>query len=80
MKENHVQFYEKHPRRYEEHSLPNDNCLEQEFENFNRDYVGNETLLGSDNNGEEEEQKTLSYEDSIHNLVVTNILLGFKEK
>ena len=32
------------------------------------------------NNGEEEEQKTLSYEDFNHNLVVINFLLGLKEK
>ena len=32
-------------------SLPNDNFLEQEFENFNRDEVGNGEPLGDDNNG-----------------------------
>ena len=69
LKENHVWFYEKHLRRCEESSLkhsivlPNDNFLEQEFEIFNRDEVGNEEPLGDDNNGEEKEQKTLSYED-----------------
>ena len=58
---NRVWFYEKHLRCYEEsnlkHSivLPNDNILEQEFENFNRDEVGNEEPLDGDNNGEEEE-------------------------
>ena len=61
-------------RRYEKSSLkhsivlPNENFSEQEFENFNRDEVGkfsNKEPLGSDNNGEEEEQKTLSYEDFI---------------
>ena len=61
MKENHVWFYEKHLRCCKEsnlkHSvvLPNDNFLEQEFENFNRDEVSNEEPLGDDNNGEEEE-------------------------
>ena len=61
MKENHVWFYEKHPRRCEEsclkHSifLPNDNYLEQEFKNFNRDKVGNEEPLGDDNNSVEKE-------------------------
>ena len=48
--------------------LPNENFSEQEFENFNRDEVGkfsNKEPLGSDNNGEEEEQKTLSSEDFI---------------
>ena len=55
-------------RRYEESSLkhcivlPNENFSEQEFENFNQDEVGkfrNQEALGSDNNGEEEEQRTL---------------------
>ena len=61
MKENHVWFYEKHLRLYEENSLkhsillPNDNFLEQEFKNFNRDEVGNEEPLGDDNNSEEKE-------------------------
>ena len=61
MKENHVWFYEKHLRLYEENSLkhsillPNDNFLEQELKNFNRDEVGNEEPLGDDNNSEEEE-------------------------
>ena len=58
----------------------NDNFLEQEFENFNRDEMGSENPLGSDNNGGEEEKKTLSYEDFNHNLVVTNFLLGLREK
>ena len=59
MKENHVWFYEKHLRRGEESSLkhsivwPNDNFLEQEFENWNRDEVGNEESLDDDNNVEE---------------------------
>ena len=58
---NHVRFYEKHLRRCQETSfkhnivVPNDNFLEQEFENFNRDKVGNEEPLGDDRNGEEEE-------------------------
>ena len=61
-------------RRYEKSSLkhsivlPNENFSEQEFENFNRDEVGkfsNKEHLGSDNNVEEEEQKTVSYEDFI---------------
>ena len=61
-------------RRYEKSSLkhsivlPNENFSEQEFENFKRDEVGkfsNKQPLGSDNNSEEEEQKTLSYEDFI---------------
>ena len=61
-------------RRYEKSSLkhsivlPNENFSEQEFENFNRDEVGkfsDKEPLGSDNKGEEEEQKTLSYEDFI---------------
>ena len=61
-------------RRYEKSSLkhsivlPNENFSGQEFKNFNRDEVGkfsNKEPLGSDNNGEEEEQKTLSYEDFI---------------
>ena len=56
MKENHVLFYEKHLRRCEEsgfkHSivLPNDDILEQEFENFNPDEVVNKVPLGDDNN------------------------------
>ena len=56
-KENHVWFYEKHLSRWEESSLkhsivlPNDNFLEQEFENFNGDEVGKEEPLGDDNNG-----------------------------
>ena len=59
MKENRVWFYEKHLRSYEESSfkhivLPNDNFLEQEFENFNRNEVANEKPLGGDNNVEEE--------------------------
>ena len=68
MKENHVWFYKRHlMRRYEESSskhsivLPNENFSEQEFEKFNRYEVGkfsNQEPLGSDNNGEEEEQKT----------------------
>ena len=58
----------------------NDNFLEQEFENFNRDEMGSENPLGSDNNGGEEEKKTLSYKDFNHNLVVTNFLLGLGEK
>ena len=59
--ENHVWFYEKHLKRYEESSLkhsfvlPNDNFLDQEFENFNQEEVGNKEPLGGDNNGEEEE-------------------------
>ena len=58
---NHVRFYEKHLRRCQETSfrhnivVSNDNFLEQEFENFNRDNVGNEEALGDDRNGEEEE-------------------------
>ena len=42
VKENRVSFYEKHLSSYEESSfkhsiaLPNDNFLEQEFENFNQ--------------------------------------------
>ena len=61
LKENHVLFYEKHLRRCEESSfehsivLPNDDFLEQEFENFNPDEVGNEVPLGDDNNDEKEE-------------------------
>ena len=61
MKENHIRFYEKHLRLYEENSLkhsillPNDNFLEQELKNFNRDEVGNEEPLGDDNNSEEKE-------------------------
>ena len=86
MKENHVLFYEKHLRRCEEsgfkHSivLPNDDFLEQEFENFNPDEVVNKVPLGDDNNDEKEEQKTLSYEDFNHSLVVTKFLLDLKEK
>ena len=60
--------------------LPNDNFLEQEFENFNRDELGNKKPFGDDNNGEEEEKETLSYEDFNHNLVVANFLLGLSEK
>ena len=41
--------------------LPNDNILEQEFENFHPIEVGKKDPLGGDNNVEEEEQKTLSY-------------------
>ena len=61
-------------RRYEKSSLkdsivlPSENFSEQEFENFNLDEVSkfsNKEPLGSDNNGEKEEQKTLSYEDRI---------------
>ena len=55
VKENNVWFYEKHVRRYDTIVLPNDNFLEQEFENFNRDEVSNGQPLGSDNNGEVEE-------------------------
>ena len=55
MKENNVWFCEKHVRRYDTIVLPNDNFLEQEFENFNRDEVNNGQPLGSDNNGEVEE-------------------------
>ena len=64
VKENHVWFYERHLRRYEESSLkhsvvlPNENISEQELESFNRDEVGkfsNKEPLGSGNNGEEEE-------------------------
>ena len=61
MKENHVWFYEKHLRRYEDNSLkqtivlPNGSNLVQEFKNFNRDEMGNEELLGSDNNDKEKE-------------------------
>ena len=47
--------------------LPNDNFLEQEFQNFNWNEVGNEEPAGGDNNVEEEIQKTLSYEDFNHN-------------
>ena len=57
----------------------NDNFLEQEFENFNRDEMGSENPLGSDNNGGEEEKKTLSYEDFNHNLVVTTSSSGQNE-
>ena len=35
--------------------LPNDNFLEQEFENLNRKEVGGQEPLGDGNNGEEEE-------------------------
>ena len=35
--------------------LSNENFLEQEFENFNQDEVGNKEPLGGDNNGEVEE-------------------------
>ena len=35
--------------------LPNDNFLEQEFENLNRKEVGSQEPLGDGNNGEEEE-------------------------
>ena len=35
--------------------LPNDNFLEQEFENFNQKKVDSEEPLGNDNNGGEEE-------------------------
>ena len=42
--------------------------------------MGSENPLGKDNNGGEEEKKTLSYEDFNHNLVVTNSLLGLREK
>ena len=64
VKENHVWFYERRFRRYEESSLkhsiilPNENFSEQEFENFNQDEVGkfsNKEPLGTGNNGEEEE-------------------------
>ena len=61
MKENHVWFYEKHLRRYEDSSLkqtivlPNGSNLVQEFKNFNQDEMGNEELLGSDNNDKEKE-------------------------
>ena len=61
MKENHVWFYEKHLRRYEDSSLkqtivlPNGSNLVQEFKNFNRDEMGNEEFLGSDNNDKEKE-------------------------
>ena len=34
--------------------LPNGNFLEQEFQNFNRNEVGNEDPAGGDNNVEEE--------------------------
>ena len=34
--------------------LPNDNFLEQEFQNFNQNEVGNEDPAGGDNNVEEE--------------------------
>ena len=60
--------------------LQNENFLEQEFEKFNRDKVGKQEPLGDDNNGQKEEQKTLSYEDFNHKLVVTNFLLGLWEK
>ena len=74
-KENHAWFYERHlMRRYEKsglkHSivLPNENISEQEFENFNRDEVGkfsNKEPICSDNDSEDEEYKSLSYEDFI---------------
>ena len=51
--------------------MPNDDFLEQVFENFNRDNVSNENPLGGDKNSEEEEQKTMketeSYENFNHN-------------
>ena len=59
MKENRVWFYERRLRSREDSSfkhsnvLPNDNFLEQEFENFNRNEVGNKEPLGGDNNVEE---------------------------
>ena len=56
--------------------LPNDNFLEQEYENFNQKEVGSEELLGDDNNGEEEEYHSLSYKDFNHNLLVNNFFLG----
>ena len=56
--------------------LPNDNFLEQEYENFNQKEVGSEELLGNDNNGEEEEYQSLSYKDFNHNLLVNNFFLG----
>ena len=61
-------------RRYEKSRLKhriillNENFSEKGFENFNRHEVGkfsNKEPLGSDNNGEEEGQKTLSYEDFV---------------
>ena len=61
LNKNHVWFYEKHMTSYVESSLkhcivlPNDNFLEQEFENFNRDEVDNKEPLGNDNNGEKKE-------------------------
>ena len=42
--------------------------------------MGSENPLGKDNNGGEEEKKTLSDEDFNHNLVVTHFLLGLREK
>ena len=42
--------------------------------------MGHGGPLISDNNGKKEEQKTLSYKDFNHILVVINFLLGFKEK
>ena len=80
MKENHVSFYEKHLSRYDSIVLPNENFLEQQFKTFNGDEMENQELLGSDHNGEEEEYKTLSYEDFNYNLVVTNFLLRLWEK
>ena len=80
MKENHVSFYEKHLSRYDSIALPNENFLEQQFKTFNGDEMENQELLGSDHNGEEEEYKTLSYEDFNYNLVVTNFLLRLREK
>ena len=56
--------------------LPNDNFLEQEYENFNQKEVGSGELLGDDNNGEEEENHSLSYKDFNHNLLVNNFFLG----
>ena len=77
MKENYAWFYERHLRRYIKSSLkhsiilPNENFSEQEFENLNRDEVGkfsNKEPLGSYNNGQKKESKTLSHE---------NFILGF---
>ena len=42
--------------------------------------MGNEESLEGDNNGEEEEWKTLSYEHFNHNFVVTSFLLVLREK
>ena len=80
MNENHDSFYEKHLSRYDSIVLPNENFLEQQFKTFNGDEMENQELLGSDHNGEEEEYKTLSYEDFNYNLVVTNFLLRLREK